>query len=238
MCCYSNPELVLLGTHNKLLVYELPNFQLLDEYPLTSAPMKIVQHARYFLVLCGKDVKVHCLEWVDSKLYANSLLEGHLLTINDLIGSNESEVVTCSDDFTVRLWQGEEPFSTSKILSGHQGKVRCLESYREYIFSGSSEREVFVWKGRKLFHQLKASSEVDAMMSCLEADYLAVVTKSTELEMYDLRSLKNRKLPLLYTVRLPSESTLSCRKRLFQLDEHFVVVVRESKISFIEIYMK
>jgi len=153
-------------------------------------------------LLCHNSTQIVCLEWIDSKLNFNSVLEGHLLPINDLIISSQSDVVTCSDDFTVRLWQGEEPFRTSKILAGHTAQIRCLESYREYIFSGSSENEVLVWQDRKLLHRIQAHSSVEALMSCVEAGYLVVATRSSEVEVYSLAHLAHKKLPRLYTVKL------------------------------------
>lgn len=96
---------------------------------------------------------MECLEWVDSKLSPNCFLEGHLLPINSIAVTNQGEVATCSDDFTVRIWQGEEPFSIGKIMAGHKGKPKCLEAYREFLFSGSSEKEIIVWRDRKLFHR-------------------------------------------------------------------------------------
>lgn len=106
-CCYSNSELVLLGTDAGLSVYELPNFELLHELALENPPVKIMQLRNYFLVLCEKDLRVLCLEWADGKLNQNSFLEGHCMAVNGLIVNNSGNVVTCSDDFTVRLWQGE-----------------------------------------------------------------------------------------------------------------------------------
>lgn len=74
---------------------------------------------------------------------------------------------------------------------------------------------------------------VEAIMACLESSYLAVATKSSELEMYDLRGLRTKKLPLLYTVKLPLESGLSGSKQLVLLDDHFVAVVKHNRLSFI-----
>lgn len=51
-CCYSNSELVLIGTDQDLMIYQLPDFQLLAQHRLASKPVKIVQFKNYLFVLC------------------------------------------------------------------------------------------------------------------------------------------------------------------------------------------
>jgi WD40 repeat protein len=107
-CCFSNSELMLLGINNRgIIAYRLPNFDILAEYPLQQKVTKIVQHKAYFFVVCADRPTILCLEWSDNKLTLNNQLEGHLLPVNSISITNQEEPVSCSDDFTLRLWQSE-----------------------------------------------------------------------------------------------------------------------------------
>jgi WD40 repeat protein len=89
-----------------------------------------------------------------------------MMAINDFIINEKGEVVTCSDDFTLRVWQDEEHFAIKKILAGHKSGVVCLELYANCVISGSKAGEVAVWKDYKLFFMLQGLPPVEELLVC------------------------------------------------------------------------
>jgi hypothetical protein len=52
-----------------------------------------------------------------------------------------------------------------------------VDKYRDYIVSGSSEKEILVWHNRKQHERITTLAPVEAILVCVQAGYLAVATR-------------------------------------------------------------
>lgn len=119
-------------------------------------------------------------------------MAGHLLPVNDIMLFQGTEPISCSDDYTLRIWQSEEPFEVTKILAGHQGKVKALEQYRSYIVSGSSDNEIIFWKNRLLHYPYKLESPVDSLVVITETHLLACALSNGHIQLLSIKKIAQK----------------------------------------------
>ncbi len=90
-------------------------------------------------------------------------------SINKVI-RNYNCIATCSDDFTVRIWnerKGEIVQNKVKhVYFGHIDKVTCLETDYNLLVSGSNDGTVIFWKNDQIHSQHKFSSSIVNLLKC------------------------------------------------------------------------
>lgn len=72
-------------------------------------------------------------------------LRGHTSTVRCLKMSNARTAISGSRDTTLRIWDLQSG-TCSKVLTGHQASVRCLEIHGDLIVSGSYDTTAKIWR--------------------------------------------------------------------------------------------
>jgi WD40 repeat protein len=71
-------------------------------------------------------------------------LRGHTSTVRCLKMSNARTAISGSRDTTLRIWDLQSGVCT-RVLTGHQASVRCLEIHGDLIVSGSYDTTAKIW---------------------------------------------------------------------------------------------
>lgn len=231
--CHSSTEKLYLCLSSSLVrAYSLPDLAPLCEYATESPPCRLLEGPNNVFVLTRKGVV--CLSWEEGQMVFSGTLEGHSFRVNDLMLA-EGGVVTCSDDYTLRVWEVEEPFKVARILAGHKGRVCRLEKWQQYIFSGARNGEVALWRDGNQWLLLEGLKPIESLLVCPEAKCLVVATVSPVIEVYDLSKIGKKQLGCLYSV----DSTLaSPEKRLWRLDDHFITATDAKGAAFVEVFLR
>lgn len=118
---------------------------------------------------------VFALEKCSDLFYVNNQnkevvkLNSHFQQINQVVCYRKG-VATCSDDFTVRIWNEEKgQIVHSKVkhaYSGHAGNVVCLETFEDILVSGSQDGSVIFWKNDQIHCTFKSTSTVSNLLTC------------------------------------------------------------------------
>jgi WD40 repeat protein len=71
---------------------------------------------------------------------------GHTDLVRCIISGHGTDVITCSDDKTIRIWDGPSGVCKKK-LTGHTGDVRSIlyEEKSKRIFSASNDKSIICW---------------------------------------------------------------------------------------------
>lgn len=72
-------------------------------------------------------------------------LRGHTSTVRCLKMSNARTAISGSRDTTLRIWDLQSG-TCSRVLTGHQASVRCLEIHGDLIVSGSYDTTAKIWR--------------------------------------------------------------------------------------------
>ncbi|TGZ83715.1 WD40 repeat-like protein [Ascodesmis nigricans] len=76
-------------------------------------------------------------------------IQAHTHWVNDIVlCQNDSAVVSCSSDLTVKLWRpSESPHQTSETIGQHTDYIKCLATGNSggWIASGSLDRKIKFW---------------------------------------------------------------------------------------------
>ena len=81
----------------------------------------------------------------------------HALSVQDAAESKNDDLVTCSDDDSVKVWGNEANFERSTNLTGHLDYVYALDTLSDgYLASASKDVSVRIWDAEnlKLVHTL------------------------------------------------------------------------------------
>jgi WD40 repeat protein len=98
----------------------------------------------------GRSLFVSCSDWtgriVDLQTKKVVTLCGHNDTVRSIIGCDDTDVLTCSGDETIRRWNRSTGECIRSYL-GHSGFVRSIayDMKTKRIFSGSDDDTVMVW---------------------------------------------------------------------------------------------
>ena len=83
---------------------------------------------------------------VDCQLRASvHTLRGHTSTVRCLKMSDANTAISGSRDTTLRVWDLPSGQCT-RVLSGHQASVRCLEIHGDLVVSGSYDTQAKIWR--------------------------------------------------------------------------------------------
>ena len=107
---------------------------------------------------------------VKSGKCANQLL-GHTLWVVGLELRASSQLISCSTDKTIRIWEGD--FLTSitcvRTLNGHNSWVNCIKlNSKEELISGSDDKCIKVWdtKTGECLKTIQTESSVFSLEFC------------------------------------------------------------------------
>ena len=74
------------------------------------------------------------------------ILKGHKDVVNCLVELKNTEVISGSDDHTIKVWNIQKRMCVS-TLKGHDSYVNCLiELFNGNVLSASSDKTMRVWK--------------------------------------------------------------------------------------------
>jgi WD40 repeat protein len=96
-------------------------------------------------------------------------VSSHLQPINQVTVYRDG-IATCSDDFTVRIWNVEKGQITQSKAKhayfGHTGKVTCFEKYEDFLVSGSSDQTVIFWRKDENHCTFKSTAAIKNILAC------------------------------------------------------------------------
>lgn len=100
-------------------------------------------------------------------------LVSHLQPINQVVYfALEKQIITCSDDFTVRVWECQKnniiPSKSKHIYSGHQDKVNLICSFSSHnlFASASKDHTLIFWKNSHIHSSIKVPSSIKGLLYC------------------------------------------------------------------------
>lgn len=84
----------------------------------------------------------------------------------------EKQIITCSDDFTVRVWEFQNakiiPCKNKHIYSGHEDKVTLLCSFSSHnlFASASKDKTLIFWKNTRIQYSTKLPETIKSLLYC------------------------------------------------------------------------
>ena len=145
-------KVVYVGNFDKIIVYDTVRRQEIKEIAPRGGRIWDISLSRD-----GKSLFVGCDDGtariINLSTGEEAILHGHTRRVNCIIQGEGTDVLTCSEDRTIRRWDsltGE----CLMIYVGHTGWVYSIlyDEATKRIFSGSDDKTIIVWVAFLFFH--------------------------------------------------------------------------------------
>lgn len=101
-------------------------------------------------------------------------LEGHSEVVTDVTGTESGDVISSSQDKTVRVWRNG---TCAEVLTGHESAVQAVVAMPSgEVVTGSSDCTVKIWRGTECIHTVQGHSDTVRALALM--DQVGVVSSS------------------------------------------------------------
>ena len=178
-CLSKNNLLYFVAEVDVVTVMDFKTKRLIDTIDVESLviDLQTTKCGRFILAACFDDTG----KIVDLQTKNCVILKGHTDDVNCIAECGDTDVLTCSDDKTIRRWNrftGE----LIRTYSGHGGAVKCIlfSVEKKIIISGTTDFKILLWNSESGEKIGEMTGHTDWLRSLAFFDATKIVSVSSD----------------------------------------------------------
>jgi WD40 repeat protein len=132
----------LSGTEGELRIWDYTDGYNCIKYINGGATTAILLSCGWIAYSCGHEVRIlNCFKDYET----TNIMKGHSNLIYGLVELSNGNIVSGSEDFTMRVWDAMDSYKCIKIVQSQAGFVFMILIHDLYVLSSSDDNKIKIW---------------------------------------------------------------------------------------------